>query len=315
MENKQPQGDVVLDVEVSRVVDGLGFGEGSISHTDRVEEVGLELLQQVERLITSPGILVPIDTDKSGTPIEDDGCGDGRPVGRVFMGLTEKAHSLNRSKVFGGGASMAVASLIATGKAADQTIRDTFTEGIKYLKDRQLGFGAHTDDHAHGSNCGCGAIDKAPMIIGDALKFEQGIRGVIDVLSPQNQYIDPVYDNFRDFAPTMSPETYEGSSVAIEIADNGKVIKELTGSHLEMYIILNTVEGHTVDQEKVRAASGGAVQVFAVDVWRMKQLADKQYDNPVDQEKAFIGELIYTLATAGTLTKGDLPVYMISKRP
>ena len=97
-----------------------------------------------------------------------------------------------------------------------------------------------------------------------------------------------------------------------EIIDSGKIVKELTGKHLEMYIVLNDVEGYTVNQELVREVSGDQVQVFAVDVWRLKELAAELYEQPEEQALALKSMLVYTLAVAATLTKGDLPVYLAS---
>jgi len=54
------------------------------------------------------------------------------------------------------------------------------------------------------------------------------------------------------------------------------------------------------------------VQVFAVDVWRMKQLAEKMNNTPADQQRAFLSELVYTLSVTATLTIGDLPVYSVA---
>lgn len=91
----------------------------------------------------------------------------------------------------------------------------------------------------------------------------------------------------------------------------GKVVKDLADDHLERRIVLNTIPGYTVNQELVRRATGGRVQVFATDLPRLQQIAEKLYDNPEDQRKAFLSQVIYTLGVAATLTKGDLPVYVI----
>ena len=53
-------------------------------------------------------------------------------------------------------------------------------------------------------------------------------------------------------------------------------------------------------------------QIFGVDVWRMKDIADKLHSGQPDrQHKALLSELVYTLGEAAVLTKGDVPVYMI----
>ena len=308
----------MVEIEAQLVAEqGLGFGEGGISGEERKSTLSQEHLQAVESAVNSPDILVEVSKDKNGEMIDDDGCGDGRLVNRIFEGAVEKAKSLNRAKVFGGGATMAASSLIGLGRAAGRSLRDTFSTAMGNLRDKQIGFGAHTDTHAHGPNCGCGAIDKSPRIIENAINFEEHITGSIAALGIDTDGIDSVFASYREFAKTMDAESYTGKDVMGEIIDNGKIVKELDDDHKEMIVILNLVEGYTVNQEKIREVTDGAAQAFAVDVWRVKQIADRLYaDEPeAVRHRAFLSELVYTLATAGTLTKGDLPVYVVNKLP
>lgn len=307
----------MIEVEAVKIApEGLGFGEGNISLEARRHELGEETLQKIDALVGSPGILTPVSTDKDGTMLDDDGCGDGRSVARIFEGTEERGKSLHRPKVFGGGAAMATATLIGLGAANGKTLRETFSMGIASLRDKMIGFGAHTDTHAHGENCGCGAIDKAPAIIGNAVKFQQQIRGSIEALGIDTTGLDDVEAAYAGFAAGELGE-YAGSDVMGEIIDNGKIVKELDDDHKEIIVVLNMVENHTVDQEKIRAASDNGAQAFAVDVWRVRQLADRLYADQDEEirHKAFLSELVYTLATAGTLTNGDLPVYVVSRQP
>lgn len=309
-------GEIVPDVEIIKLADGLGFGDpDGISHKNR-DDVLPENLDKAVAFIDSPQVLVPVDKDKNGKMLEDDGCGDGRGWKKIIVKvgdeIREKTKSLNRAKQFGGGMMMAAAGLITTGRALGDSLRDTVSRSISLLEERRLGFGAHTDDHAHGPNCGCGAIDKAPQILENSVKYEQNIRSVaINVLGIEESFIDKAYENIKSFLPSMDSESYQGSSVAEAIIEEGKVVKELEGEHLEMFILLNEVEGFTVDQNAIREISDEQIQVFSVDVWRMRQQANDSYDNDYDRDLAFAGSVIYTLATAGTLTAGDLPVYLI----
>ena len=81
-----------------------------------------------------------------------------------------------------------------------------------------------------------------------------------------------------------------------------------------MAIIINKVRGKTVNQGIIREISDGVAQVFAVDEWRLRDLSTKLYRTPAEQQKAYLSMLVYTLATAATLTKGDLPVFVVSKQ-
>jgi hypothetical protein len=96
-----------------------------------------------------------------------------------------------------------------------------------------------------------------------------------------------------------------------KIIGSGKIVKELKGQHKEVRVVINTVENYTINQAKIREVSEDTAQVFAVDEWRLKQLSDKMYDTEEQQSLAYFGMLIYTLATAGTLTPGDLKVYAV----
>lgn len=306
-----------LELNVTKVApEGLGFGSGTISGQERLMALGDELVARIDALIDSPPILVQVSLDKDGQPLDDDGCGDGRGVQRVLLGTVEKTRSLDRSKVFGGGVTMITAARIGLGEIGNQPLQQAFSDSMGVLAERKIGFGAHTDTHAHGPNCGCGAIDKAPAIIQNALTFEAQIRGTIAALNIDANGLDDVYDNFRSYAGQLDGQEYSGAQVMGEIIDNGKiVVKELADTHKEVVILLNMVEGHTVDQDQIRQLTDGQAQAFAVDVWRVVQLANRVYaDQPESvRNQAFLSELVYTLATAGTLTKGDLPVYVIDK--
>lgn len=311
----QEKGEVVQHIEVERIADGFGFGnpEG-ISHKNRADVSGEEI-NEAENFITSQEVVVPVDTDKDGQMLDDDGCSDGRAWKRIIVKINdvvhEKARSLFRPKTFGGSATNTTAGLIATGKVAGSTLRNAFTQSIGRLEDRRIGFGAHTDDHAHGPNCGCGAIDKAPQIVDNVITYESEIRGVMDMLGIEQKHTDRTFDEFKSFQPTMDAESYQGADVADEIIEEGKVVKELEGEHLEMYVLLNEVYGTTVDQEKIRELSKGKIQVFGLDVWRLRELSERAFDKPEDQAIAFAGMIAYSLGVSATLTAGDLPVYSI----
>lgn len=291
---------------------GFGFGEGDISHSDRAAVVGPETVQAVEGAIKSPNILIPVSRDKSGKLIEDDGCGDGRNVLRVFMGMFQKAKSLVRPKIFGGGATMVSAMEIGSGNANGSGLNQLFKNSIAQMRRNKIDFGAHTDTHAQGENCGCGAIDKAPQVLENIVKYDPYIRNAINNMGVDTTGLDDVLGNFSSYTKSVEGEVYSGKEVMNDIVSEGKIVKELDDHHYEMFVLLNMTEGYTVNQELIRKVSGDKVQVFAVDVWRMQALAVKRFpDDPEAQNTAFISELVYTLGVSATLTKGDLPVKIL----
>ncbi len=110
----------------------------------------------------------------------------------------------------------------------------------------------------------------------------------------------------------MKGALYSGREALEQLREKKKVIKELDGTHNEVAVVLNYVQGKTVNQQKVREISGGAAQVFAVDVWRLQSIAARLYPNDESkQNKALLSMVVHTLGVAATLTRGDLPVYVV----
>ena len=300
----------VQNIEVTCIAEnGLGYGEGTISSA----EVDTDVLEQVLEAIDSDDILVAIDKDKEGNLIDDDGCGDGREVANIYEGTKVRERSLHRAKIFGGGATMAVAALVGQGKKKDKDLQDLFSTAISDLAKHDLPFGAHTDDHAKGDNCGCGAIDKAPRIIENVGRYEEQIAGAAALILGDDTGVQKVIDNFKSYDKSHKGQAYRGSGVMEEIIEDGKIVKELAGAHQEVAIVLNMVPGYTIDQQQIRTVSGDKAQVFGVDVPRLTTVAERLYpEDKAAQKQAFISMVVYTLATAGTLTNGDLPVFVVN---
>lgn len=307
--------DMKIDFDVKKLADGLGFGDGSIG-VDAASDA--EVMRLVDEAVHSPSLLVPVSVDDvTGQPVEDDGCGDGRIYKTVFAELNDGVHtfkrSLHRPKVFGGGATMAVSSLIGSGNAESDAEQEIFAHAMATMRQRQIDFGAHTDESADDAHCGCGAIDKFPAILAATVTYRDNITDSIAALNVSTDGLDKVLDNFAHYAEKHSGEQYNGHVVADAIVHAGKVVKELAGGHIEKAIVLNTVANYTVDQEFVHAQTNGQADVFAVDVWRMQQIADKLYDSEDERQTGFLSELVYSMATAAVLTRGNLPVYICSK--
>ncbi len=284
---------------ITKISDGFGFGTGMISHVGVSEDV----LAQAEAVIASDEILVPIDVC-DGHELEDDGCGDGRPVIK-FEG-TPHSTSLNRAKVFGGGATMTAAILISSGTKQDLHLIDVFHEAMQQLSARGLTFGDHTDDSGVGS--GCGAVDKAPMIIAAIAAYADQIKETIIALGISTEQFDEVIAGFSAYQAVHVDDAYAGRTVIDDMLAQDKVVKQLAGDHQEKYVILNVVPHMTTNQAVVREVTAGAVQVFGVDVWRLQQIAAAF---PEYGPKPLLAVLAYTLATSAVLTAGDLPVYLV----
>ncbi len=305
-------------IKVIKVSAGLGFGDGSISCAAIEEQPdNKDLAALTDQAIKSADILVPVSLGPDGQMIKDDGCGDGRNImiklGAVFSKSRNFAKSLYRPKVFGGGATMATAMRIGLDKAGNQPLESVFRAALVQLNRSGMDFGAHIDNHAAGKNSGCGAIDKSPQIITAIAQYQQPIANAIVSLGINVDGLAEIFQAFSVFANTLQGQPYSGRSVLNAIFENHKIIKELADEHKETRIILNFIEGYTVNQELVRSSTGGRAQVFAVDVWRLEKLAVGLWRNDADKRLGLLSELAYTLATAAVLTAGDLPVYVVKR--
>lgn len=316
---------------------GLGFGEGSISTAAQIErgELSREAIDiGLEIITTHPEVFVSIDADAN-----DDGCGDGRPAAKVFRLIDSASgkvteyfnRSRRRAKVFGGGliAASSMWRTISGNPENGETVLGDRTFMAEKLKERGIEFGAHTDSHAKGDVCGCGAIDKYPLITANAVKYKENIVGVLKAL-----YGDEFARNegaigaaFASYEPLALQEGYfsnaSGKATMDLILDEGAIVKELDKDHMEDFIVVNDIEGTTFDQRtldrllKERGVTEEA-QAFVVDTWRGRMYADAVADIAVenlenaDAEQvravAYADFLIRTLSVSATLTKNDLPV-------
>lgn len=322
MNGKQEKGEVAemtSEYASKKLVDGLGYGIGAISAEDLRERKGADVIAKADEILNSPAILVDVDKDEAGNMLQDDGCGDGRGWIRVFKQVGDKVHefrrSLNRYKVFGGGLTMIAAIEIGAGDARGKSPEANFVDSMAICADKGIDFGAHDGEHAHDNDCGCGAIDKNPQIIVAVQTYQSQIYAGCEALGVSTDGLDIVLDNFSTYADQIKTDnSYKGSNVMHRIISAGKVLKRLGGVHVEARIVVNKVRGKTVNQTAVREATGGEIDVFAVDMPRIVDIATKRYpENEPAQQQAIQSMVVYTLGTAAVLTKGDLPVWVVEE--
>lgn len=302
----------VPDLTITKVSDGLGFGEGTISRHELEGEVGDGAFAQAEAAIVSQDILVPIG-EVEGVPVEDDGCGDGREVAVVFKGSEVKQHSLDRYKVFGGGVAMTAATRIGLGLARGRSLEQTMYDAMDQMDDAEVDYGAHTADHVKNpdTDSGCGAIDNAPAEVEYVAAHPDKIREGIAALGADATGLDDILDNFAAYAAEVKDQPYAGRTVIDEVVRRGKVVKQLRGSHKEGDLVISDVEGFTVNQKLVRDATGGKLDVFVTDKPRLVEIADKQYTEAETKQRALLSELVFTLAVSAVLTPGDQHIYLV----
>jgi hypothetical protein len=316
---------------------GLGFGEGRISVKERINngEMSQDELRAGAEIITNdPEVFSITDIDAV-----DDGCGDGRQAARIFRIVDEKTgemkefnKSRRRAKLFGGG--LVVASSMWRAISGPTHHQETVLEDRQFIAGKlsklNIEYGAHTDNHAKGEACGCGAIDQYPKITANALKYRANIEATLQVLYGESyeENIPAIESVFATYQAISDDEMYfsnaAGKTTMDLIQQDGAVVKELADEHLEAYIVLNDIEGTTFDQRKfdIKLKNAGVEsepQAFVVDIWRGRMYADAaakiaaekipNIDFEEARKKAYADFLIRTLAVASTLTAGDQPVH------
>jgi len=289
---------------------GFGFGIGQISRQTQLatgELTSDKESEGISYIINSPDAFVAVDKS-------DDGCSDGRIAAYAEQlqadGSIEYAEVLlHRAKIFGGGVMMTVAGKIGSGVIAPTAFAQ-FDNSINFLQAKHTKFGAHDDEHATGDNCGCGAIDRYPDNLRSTQLFKTEIKNCLESLFGED-FNDNVYEevseNFRQSLFAIDDQTpYSGKEVRTAIGNTGAVIKRLTGTHQEDFVVINFIKDTTLNQAGLMHATDGTVQAFCVDAWRLQEYAQLIADGDAEQEqKALYGMLAYTLATSGTLTDGS----------
>lgn len=313
---------------------GFGFGTGSINVK---QQLGIGALTY-GALIVGAGV---IENDnrvfkKVDPEAKDDGCGDGREAKIVYCMRDGKKvafkRSLLRAKIFGGGLvvfTSMMRSSVWGENISESTILSDREKAADILRGLKIAHGGHTDNHAKGDNSGCGAIDRYPEITANALAFRTDIERILrlvlgedysvyeaDIEAVFGVYEAEVKQQYRYFADAAGAKTRD------LLERSGAVIKELADDHLEDFVIINDVEGETFNQrifDDVLREQGvvGTAQAFVVDLWRgrmyaklaSKEAARQGQNASIAFRRAMVDFLIRTLATAGTLTGGDQPVF------
>jgi len=314
--------------------EGVGYGDGTISaKRDEHEEYPLTP-EQIVRAIE----LLRENHDRVIRPVEefDDGCGDGRPTKSTFRVIESATgvvrdvfkKSKLRAKVFGGGLQVAASMWRAVnGKPQDgETVLGDREFIAAELKTRDIAYGAHTDTHAHGENCGCGAIDRYEDSVEKSGIYQSQMVETLEAFYPTNideerPFIEAAFATRHEISGSSYMSNASGRVTMDFIEADGTVIKQLDGPHFEVIALFNDEDGTTLDQEEAAKLFREndlpeGIQVFDVDIWRGRMYADiiadiaAQRDIDRDEAKrvALADFFINQLSVAAALTDGSLPV-------
>lgn len=318
---------------------GYGNAESSISYEKQREsgELSAEVDVRAQEVLLSGELLVDVND-------RDDGCIDGRETYEVYISANDEIQlkrlednsNHERAKVAGGGYVTGQAIRLGAGYKGSSIDEDVTQLGTD-LAEKEIYCGAHTGAHKHGDGTDCGANDKMPLILHNALAYREEVKGSTKALIEQAglTFNDASYDGvLTNWEAALDDETYFGQSTgasrlqrilatqaaASDVNGTRKpvaVTKHLSGDHNEDYIAVNYIAGKTVSQgrlaETLRAEfpendDKHLAQTFVVDAWRVVELAQAAVPED-DFEAAVYAGVMYQVATAATLTDGSLKMF------
>ncbi len=170
--------------------------------------------------------------------------------------------------------------------------------------------GGHTADHHGPGGSGCGAcdqLDTAFKIIADAEpKVQKVLKGIgVEIDDETNAAHAGQARMLLDRGFTRS----SGEQVVAAIGDAGGEIVPLSGPHREVVVVLNMQPLTELDRNKVAEQVGGQAQVFVVDVWALKNVAERLAPHdPAKINRLFTAMLYYNVAVALALCGPSLRV-------
>lgn len=347
-----------LHVKLLQTIPAPGYGFGSISFKsfEKRSNLAEEMIAKTHEVISSGECMVACDHD-------DDGCIDGRCVDTIAVpdgkGFSLKSVESNfgneRAKVAGGGLLTGLAMFKAIGEDLVSP-DDDLAYLVKGFAQQGIYCGAHTGSHGSEvkQTTDCGANDKFGDILSTAIKNDEHIANVTKVLlSPihgsydsevlQNdirnwQHIVTETNNLSRSNGTSRLDVIRGGMLDVQNKahndERTSVIKNLGGDHNEIFVVVNYAKEKTFSQTKLREAlheeypdveMKALPQVFALDVWRVDQLAhaiaclpEKSSNRArTNDEKrnrynsALYAGVAYQVATYTTLTDGTLPLFVV----
>lgn len=295
----------------------------------------------------------------------DDGCIDGRCVIQLALpdseGFNIKKVDDNtgneRAKVAGGGLITSLAMYKALGEGVVSPEQDIIYIADEFAK-KDIYCGGHTGIHGseEQNKTDCGANDRFDEIIDTAIKNREQIAKVTELLVEptgegfSSDSLDSSFDSWSDILTKSKYFDGSNGSQRLEAIKNGiliaqenmpidkkaSVLKNLGGDHNEILLVVNYAKGRTFSQTKLRETlieqfpgvdPNDLPQVFALDVWRIEELAHAVADLPEKatsrqrsdenrQERfsrALHAGIAYQVATYATLTDGSLPVYVFAE--
>lgn len=209
------------------------------------------------------------------------------------------------------------------------------------LRAADLPVSAHTDDHASGHDCGCGAVDSLASVLAI---LGQRPPGLVALLGEWGTDIADLPDSVPRRAGAMALTMPDGDDIigVISAYADGP-LPVMHGGHHEVAVVANRIAGTTVDTDALGtllapACAGtshegdagpvgvedeggaGSAQFFVVDTWSFQGIADFLLDRAgrtgahveATREQIVATAAAFNAATILTLCGPEMPVAVLN---
>lgn len=299
---------------------------GAIGPDSRLETEPY-IYERVERVLRDKAYLGryfgPCDADAP------EQCIDGRPSSK----------SSKRGPKVPGGTTVAAETRTVVENPEGQdgrTILDELENMVGSYEESKILFGAHIDNHASGEITGCGAVDKAIMILAKSTsveanrqlrilvmtmlgrvnyssdRFDLMAGRTISLLASKDEYFlkDPENGEFKYRQATME--------LLRESSPESSPVEELQGKHNEVGLVVNFVKGTTFYRDEFSRDNNDELQLFNYDFWRTEEVAyalypdsdelsaEKLVANAEKRAQFIMFRAVNAVATAMVLTDGSV---------
>ena len=190
-----------------------------------------------------------------------------------------------------------------------------FEDFLAGLKAAGIGIGGHTDDHAHGASSGCGANDKLQTIL-ELIAATAGSQRIAALAAGLGVVIDEK-DSAKLAERAAELAGGDGLGTATErlalLRCYGDV-SSLCGAHNEQLIVINAVQGTTLDRFALSERFGERAAVFNVDSWAFEpsllEMTDALGFQDLDLQNLLTALTAFNLGCALALCDGSMPVVL-----
>ena len=216
---------------------------------------------------------------------------------------------------------------------AGDTIIGHAARMLTQLKDQGIiaDIGGHTGAHATGENSGCGANDKRTEVYAFMATNGEHLKRVTEYLLSRLSGDEHVSDDnriptddheliisrAREFTGPGSPYITSGRSITEVVQQLGqklfektKAIEALVGEHLEKAIVINGVEGTSLNRCALAKdlEFGPTTQIFNLDLAALRENAIKTSITPEEARQKFIAMIYENLAVTCVLGHASLEI-------